>query len=68
MSTHYLVDSFEYFVEKKYANARGMRYDFFAKEWSGSCFACGEELFAPNKKAYLKNRLYHTRSECLGGY
>jgi hypothetical protein len=26
-------DPFETFVAKKYANAKGLVYDFFAKEW-----------------------------------
>jgi hypothetical protein len=61
-------DPFEVFIANKYANFKGMRYDFFGGEWSGFCGACGEELYAPNKKEYIKNRLYHTRNECLGGY
>ena len=61
-------DPFEVFVQSKYANFKGMRYDFFAREWSGSCNACGEELYAPTKKEYTKNRLYHTRNICCGGY
>lgn len=61
-------DPFEVFVQHKYANFKGMLYDFFAKEWTGQCFACGEELYAPSKKEYTKNRLYHSRNVCLGGY
>ena len=61
-------DPFEVFVTNKYANFKGMRYDFFAREWTGQCLACGEELYAPSKKEYTKNRLYHTRNICIGGY
>jgi hypothetical protein len=61
-------DPFETFVTKKYANHKGMLYDFFAREWSGQCLACDEELYAPSKKEYQKNRLLHTRSKCLGGW
>lgn len=61
-------DPFEAFVAHKYANFKGMLYDFFAREWSGQCLCCGEELYAPTKKKYNKNRLYHTRNICTGGY
>lgn len=61
-------DPFDTFVENKYSNFKGILYDFFAREWSGSCLSCGEELFAPNKKTMIKIRLFHTRNECLGGY
>lgn len=61
-------DPFEVFVEHKYANFKGMLYDFFAREWHGQCLSCGEELYAPSKKEYNKNRLFHTRNVCLGGY
>jgi len=61
-------DPFEVFVEHKYANFKGMRYDFFAKEWTGQCSGCGEEFYAPNKKDYTRTRLYHTRNICTGGY
>lgn len=68
MMSYEIPDPFEDFVARKYANYKGMRYDFFAREWSGSCSCCGEELYAPNKKDYIKTRLYHTRNICLGGY
>jgi hypothetical protein len=68
MKSYDIPDPFAKFVENKYANHKGMRYDFFAREWSGFCFTCNVELYAPNKKAYIKNRLYHTRNECTGGY
>lgn len=61
-------DPFEAFVENKYANYKGMLYDFFAREWSGQCGACGYEIYAPNKKDYNRTRLSHTRKDCLGGY
>ena len=61
-------DPFQVFIAKKYANFKGMRYDFFAREWSGECLTCGEELYAPNKKDYTRTRLYHTRNICTGGY
>lgn len=61
-------DPFEVFVANKYSDYKGMLYDFFAREWTGSCYTCSEELYAPSKKEYIKNRLYHTRNECLGGY
>ena len=61
-------DPFQAFVERKYANFKGMRYDFFAREWTGQCLSCGEELYSPSKKEYTKNRLYHTRNVCIGGY
>jgi|688.fasta_scaffold172797_1 hypothetical protein len=61
-------DPFEVWVQHKYAQAKGMRYDFFAKEWYLKTACCGEELYAPNKKTMTKIRLYHTRNECLGGY
>jgi hypothetical protein len=61
-------DPFETFVANKYANAKGLRYDFFSGEWDMECLACGEPLNAPNKKTMIKIRLYHTRNECLGGY
>ena len=60
-------DPFQTFVTKKYENYKGMLYDFFAREWTGQC-CCGQELYAPTKKEYTKNRLYHTRNECMGGY
>lgn len=61
-------DPFETFVRNKYANAKGLRYDFFSGEWDMECAACGEPLNAPNKKTMTKIRLFHTRNECLGGY
>lgn len=61
-------DPFEDFVKRKYENYKGVVYDFFAREWSGSCHCCGVELYAPNKKDYIRTRLSHTRNECLGGY
>ena len=61
-------DPFQTFVANKYANLKGMQYDFFAKEWHLKTACCGEELYAPNKKIMNKIRLYHTRNECLGGW
>lgn len=61
-------DPFEEFIERKYANFKGMVYDFFAREWTGQCNSCKEELYAPTKKEYNKNRLYHSRNICTGGY
>ncbi len=61
-------DPFAKFVAHKYANFKGMQYDFFGKEWHLKTACCGEELYAPNKKIMNKIRLYHTRNECLGGY
>jgi hypothetical protein len=61
-------DPFQTFVTKKYANYKGMLYDFFAREWAGKCYCCNLELYAPTKKEYTKNRLYHTRNICTGGY
>jgi uncharacterized metal-binding protein YceD (DUF177 family) len=61
-------DPFATFVAHKYANFKGMRYDFFSGEWDMECAACNEPLSAPNKKTMTKIRLYHTRNECLGGY
>lgn len=61
-------DPFADFVANKYANFKGMQYNFFTKEWTGNCGCCDEELFAPTKKIYKKIRLFHTRNECLGGY
>ena len=68
MISYEIPDPFEEFVERKYANHKGMRYDFFGREWSGFCLTCNEELYAPNKKDYIKTRLYHTRNICTGGY
>lgn len=61
-------DPFATFVAHKYANFKGMTYDFFGKEWRLETACCGEELYAPNKKTMTKIRLYHTRNECMGGY
>jgi len=61
-------DPFATFVAHKYANFKGMVYDYFAKEWYLKTACCGEELYAPNKKTMTKIRLYHTRNECMGGY
>ena len=44
-------DPFQTFVANKYANAKGLIYDFFAKEWYLKTACCGEELYAPNKKS-----------------
>lgn len=68
MISYEIPDPFAEFVERKYANYKGMRYDFFGREWSGQCHSCNEELYAPSKKEYIKNRLYHTRNICTGGY
>lgn len=68
MISYEIPDPFEKFIERKYANSKAMRYDFFAREWTGYCGCCNKELYAPNKKDFIKNRLYHTRNECLGGY
>jgi len=61
-------DPFQVFVANKYANAKGAKYDFFSGEWDFNCLCCNEMLTAPNKKTLNKMRLYHTRSECLGGW
>jgi hypothetical protein len=61
-------DPFATFVAKKYANTKGLIYDFFSGEWDYTCRACDEPLNAPNKKTMTKIRLYHSRNECLGGY
>ena len=61
-------DPFATFVAHKYANFKGMQYDYFGKEWHLKTACCGEELYAPNKKIMNKIRLYHTRNECMGGY
>ena len=68
LSSLEIPDPFATFVANKYANFKGMRYDFFAKEWYLKTACCGEELYAPNKKTMTKIRLYHTRNECLNGY
>ena len=60
-------DPFQTFVTKKYAKAKGCKYDYFAREWSFEC-ACNEMLYAPSRKIMTKIRLYHTRNECLNGY
>jgi hypothetical protein len=61
-------DPFQVFVKHKYVNFKGMKYDFFAREWGGNCFTCNEEIYAPTKKDYIRTRLYHTRNICTGGY
>lgn len=63
-----LPDDFAEFVTRKYANAKGYVYDFFGQEWHMDCTTCGDTVYAPNKKALIKNRLYHTQNICLGGY
>lgn len=63
-----ITDPFQEFVSRKYANSRGPRYNYFAREWDFNCGCCGEPLNAPNRKTMIKIRLYHTRNECLGGY
>lgn len=68
MISYEIPDPFQEFVAKKYKDFKGMQYDFFGREWHGSCYSCDEELYAPSKKEYIKNRLYHTRNVCLGGY
>ena len=68
MISYEIPDPFAKFVKRKYAKVKTMRYDFFAKEWVGYCGCCKEELYAPNKKDYIKSRLYHTRNICTGGY
>lgn len=61
-------DPFQTFIAKKYADAKGYKYDFFSGEWEFSCLCCPEILNAPNKKTMTKIRLYHSRNECTGGY
>ena len=61
-------DPFETFVAKKYAKAKGYRFDFFTGEWDYKCNTCKEGLSAPSRKIMTKIRLFHTRNECLGGY
>jgi hypothetical protein len=61
-------DPFQTFVAKKYANAKGAVYDFFAGEWHFKCSTCKYDLYAPSRKIMTKIRLFHTRNECLGGY
>jgi len=61
-------DPFQTFIAKKYANAKGYKYDFFSGEWEFNCLCCDETLNAPNKKTMTKIRLYHSRNECTGGY
>ena len=68
MKSYDIPDPFQEFVKQKYLNAKGDKYDFFAKEWSTQCGCCKEELYAPTKKTMIKTRLYHTRNLCLGGY
>lgn len=61
-------DPFIDFVSKKYIDAKSYVYDYFAREWHFNCINCSEILYAPNRKALNKTRLYHTRNICLGGY
>lgn len=61
-------DPFQTFVAKKYAKAKGYRFDFFTGEWDYKCSTCKEDLSAPSRKIMTKIRLYHTRNECLNGY
>ena len=61
-------DPFQTFVAKKYAKAKGYRFDFFTGEWDYKCSTCKEDLSAPSRKTMTKIRLFHTRNECLGGY
>ena len=61
-------DPFATFVAHKYAKFKGMKYDFFNREWDMACGCCEEPLSAGSKKMLTKIRLYHTRNECLGGY
>jgi hypothetical protein len=68
LQSYNIPDPFDIFVAKKYANYKGMSYDFFAKEWHLKTACCGEDLYAPNKKAMNKTKLYHTRNQCLGGW
>ena len=68
MNSYEIPDPFATFVAKKYANAKGMVYDFFTKEWYLKTACCGEELYAPNKKMLTKIRLNHSRNEGLNGY
>ena len=68
MISYDIPDPFDTFVANKYKDFKGMMYDFFGQEWSLTCYACDEKLYAPNKKDMIKNRLYHTRNICLGGY
>ena len=61
-------DPFADFIERKYANVKGLKYHFFDKIWITKCGTCNLELDGPNKKILLKIKLYHTRNECLNGY
>jgi hypothetical protein len=61
-------DPFDTFVYHKYKNFKGLKYDFFAKEWYLKAPCCGIDIYAPTKKDLNKTRLYHTRNECIGGY
>jgi len=46
-----------------------MTYDFMAEEWYGKCGACGTELYAPTKGAYILQYSIHTHSDdCIGGW
>jgi len=41
-------------------------YNHFTKEWVGKCASCGDPLYAPNKKDFIRTRLNHTRNHCGG--
>jgi len=44
-------------------------YDHEAGEWIVFCRACQRLTgYAPTRKIARKERLKHTRAECLGGY
>jgi hypothetical protein len=68
MRSYDIPDPFVEFVSNKYKNAKGYIFDFFAAEWHFKCINCPEVIYAPNKKALNKSRMYHTRNICLGGY
>ena len=68
MNKYEIPDPFQTFVTKKYANAKGYIYDFFAKEWSFTCSICKDAMSGPSRKILNKIRMFHNRNECLGGY
>ena len=68
MQTYEIPDPFMEFVKKRNLKLLGATYDYFAKEWHMKCGCCQEDLYAPTRKSMKKNRLYHTRNICLGGY
>lgn len=44
-------------------------YDYEAGEWVIFCKACGRLTgYAPTRKIAIRERLKHTRQQCLGGY